>query len=240
MFHLFPLLPTEIRLQIYTHIHAHSTSPLPSHTHTTRILKLNFSPSLDRYISNCAPPAILSVCAEAREYARRRYGYEYLALGSNFFCAPRTDIPLVFEGTTIYVSGLHPLLSTFAQSFLYHLSTSPSRHKITSIALDLRCWRELCELGLLGVLAGMRGLREVLMVVEYGRRFEGEFGFLEQPEWRSDLRWSAALASESLRGERERGQSRRLSPHGAVDGEEEAWGHVDVRCVILTRGGEQA
>jgi hypothetical protein len=79
------------------------------------------------------------------------------------------------------------------------------------------------------VLAGMKGLREVLMVVEFGRGFEGEFGFLEMPEWRNDLRWSAERAREALREEWVR---------RGVGGEEGRM--VDVRCVILTRGGEQA
>jgi hypothetical protein len=91
-------------------------------------------------------------------------------------------------------------------------------------------------MGLLGVLAGMKGLREVLMVVEFGRGFEGAYGFLEMPEWRSDLRWSAERAREALREEWMRARGRNLR----YEGEGEDKGEVDVRCVILTRGGEQA
>lgn len=75
------------------------------------------------------------------------------------------------------------------------------------------------------------------MVVEFGRRFDGVLGFLEAPEWRSDLRYLADKAKEDLGVERGRGRS--LLGDAEV-GKEDEKGEVDVRCVILTRGGEQA
>ncbi len=82
----------------------------------------------------------------------------------------------------------------------------------------------------------MRELREVCLVVEFGRCFEGELGFLEAPEWRRDLRWVAERAGAELGEERLRARSK-----GKVKGRiEDVKGEVRVRCVILTRGGEQA
>lgn len=92
----------------------------------------------------------------------------------------------------------------------------------------------MCEDGLLGVLAGMRGLREVCLVVEFGRReFRGEVGFLRLPGWRRDLVWVAERAEEGIERERMRVRGLR-GERGGVEGE------VEVRCVLLTRGGEQA
>ncbi len=78
----------------------------------------------------------------------------------------------------------------------------------------------------------MRLLKEFDLVVEFGRSFEGEVGFLEVPSWRRDLKWVAEGAERDVRRER-----RRLR---RVRGEREEWGEVKVRCVILTRGGEQS
>ena len=75
-------------------------------------------------------------------------------------------------------------------------------------------------------------------MVEFGRSFEGELGFLDAPEWRMDLRWIAERAEEVLGEERERargGKGKMGCPE--LEGNERG---VVVRCVILTRGGEQA
>lgn len=70
----------------------------------------------------------------------------------------------------------------------------------------------------------MKALRNLKLVVEFGREFEGEIGFLAVPDWRGDLRWLAGgVEGELLRGKRDVGM-----------------GKVEVECVILTRGGEQA
>ena len=81
------------------------------------------------------------------------------------------------------------------------------------------------------MLGRMKGLKTLDLVVEFGRCFEGELGFLEAPEWRSDLRWVAERAGRDIGEERERARGR--MGMGGV-------GDVGVRCVILTRGGEQA
>lgn len=86
----------------------------------------------------------------------------------------------------------------------------------------------------------MRSLREVFLVVEFGRCFAGELGFLEAPEWRMDLRWIAERAAEVLGEERERARGvagKQALMEVGGDGKEKG---VEVRCVILTRGGEQA
>lgn len=80
------------------------------------------------------------------------------------------------------------------------------------------------------------------MVVEFGRCFRGEVGFLEAPEWRGDLRWVAERAGREVGEERGRGRAvverRGL---GGGDKEEDVFREgIRVRCVILTRGGEQA
>lgn len=91
-------------------------------------------------------------------------------------------------------------------------------------------WNVLCENGFVGVLAGMKSLREVMMVVEFGREFKGRLGFLEVPAWRNDLCWLARGAGRSVNEERKR----------TWKGLEEAGREVRVSCVLLTKGGEQA
>jgi len=77
-------------------------------------------------------------------------------------------------------------------------------------------------------------------VVEFGRCFVGELGFLDAPEWRMDLRWIAERAGEALGEERERARGGLKKVGGHVGEEEGREKGVIVRCVILTRGGEQA
>ncbi len=129
----------------------------------------------------------------------------------------------------------------------------------------------------------MKGLREVLLVLEFGRNFRGELGFLEAPEWyvcfsssflcfwlcylclghvrdvvdilalfdseysdmfwdfqltndrRMDLGWIAGNAGKELESERDR--ARGIMKEKKREEKKES---VSVRCVILTRGGEQA
>ena len=79
------------------------------------------------------------------------------------------------------------------------------------------------------------------MVVEFGRAFRGEVGFLEAPEWRGDLRWVAERAGREVGEERGRGRTGFLKSSGVFRAEpREADEGIQVRCVILTRGGEQA
>ncbi|KAF8857112.1 hypothetical protein BDZ45DRAFT_450907 [Acephala macrosclerotiorum] len=226
-FKLFPLLPAELRLKIYDTILQLST--LETNNEPRRILKISYSPSLSRYISATPPPLLLHLSHESRVYTQNHYNP--LLLGANAK-SPKfpTSIPISFSTDTLYLSSLHPFLLTHLHDILFHLSTSPSRHLIQSLAIDLRCWSELCENGFLGVLARMRGLREVLLVVEFGRvgNFRGDLGWLEVPGWRGDLFWLAERAEEKL-GE-ERGRARA--------GKEVE--KVGIRCVLLTRGGEQA
>ncbi|KAH9215012.1 hypothetical protein DL95DRAFT_389047, partial [Leptodontidium sp. 2 PMI_412] len=217
-FHFFPNLPTELRLKIYKHILALSHS---SHS-SSRILKISYSPSLGRYISNTAPPITLSISPEARLFTLKTHSY--LSLGpvpkalksiqssipssssvSSSSTAPGQDIssrlkdnnlhglpiPIAYQTDILYLSSLSPLLSTHLHSILYHFSTSPSRHLIQHFAIDFRVWAELCENGFLGIVSRMKALREVDLVVEFGRAFEGEVGFLECPAWRRDLKWVA-------------------------------------------------
>jgi hypothetical protein len=73
----------------------------------------------------------------------------------------------------------------------------------------------------------MPQLREVKRVIEYGREFEGELGFLDIPEWRQDLREAAEGAEVEVREERRK--------MGVAEGEVR---DVKVKCVILTKGGE--
>lgn len=77
-------------------------------------------------------------------------------------------------------------------------------------------------------------------MVEFGRCFVGQLGFLEAPEWRMDLRWIAERAGEALGEERERARGGVKKGGGYVGKEEGREKGVLVRCVILTRGGEQA
>lgn len=82
----------------------------------------------------------------------------------------------------------------------------------------------------------MKNLKRVDMVVEFGRNFGGEVGFLEAPEWRGDLRWVAERAGQEVGVERCRGRGVKKDERAegvSTDG-------VKVRCVLLTRGGEQA
>ncbi len=142
------------------------------------------------------------------------------------------------------------MLQLHLHDLLYNLSTSPDRHSLRHVAFDLRVWHELCDHGLLGVLAKMRGLRAVDIVVEFGRAFRGEVGFLEAPEWRGDQRWVAESTGREIRKEKiratlERRAWKALSVEDRLARDEKATAEEDgdgvqVRCVILTRGGEQA
>jgi len=84
----------------------------------------------------------------------------------------------------------------------------------------------------------MRELKEVSIVVEFGRDFKGEIGFLEAPEWRNDLRWVAEMAEREVGEEmgRARGMIRNEDGFQKIKGKD----GVVVRCVLLTRGGEQS
>jgi hypothetical protein len=246
-FALVPLLPAELRLKIYKHILALSSQP--------RILKISYSPSLKRYISNTPPPVLLSTSSESRAYTLQTY--TNLSLGPSCLWRPRLSpistqhryqnpsptpglpIPICYATDTLYISSLFPLLTTHLHDFLWNLSTSSSRHHIQSLSIDLRVWNILCENGFIGLLARMRSLREVCLVVEFGRSFEGELGFLEAPDWRMDLRWVAKRAGEQLREERGRARGGVGKIGWCEEGEGSERG-VMVRCVILTKGGEQA
>ncbi|KAH6677423.1 hypothetical protein B0J14DRAFT_651313 [Halenospora varia] len=221
-FILFPLLPTELRFKIYTHI---------AHLITPPILHLNFSPFLQTYIPTIPPPLLLSLTSESRAFSKE--SYTYLKLGTS---STQLPVPILFPLTTLYLTL--PPSPPFLRDLTYYLSVSPSRHEIERLAVDLRVWNELCEGGFLGVLAGMRRLGVVLLVVEFGRRFEGGLGFLEAPEWRGDLRWLAGRAREGIVQERKRGQMG--WKRGGIEGECKGMGGIEVRCVILTRGGEHA
>jgi hypothetical protein len=166
-FTLFPLLATELRLKIYKHILALNTTP--------RILKISYSPSLNRYISNISPPVLLSISSESRAYTLQTY--TNLSLGPSWPWRPRLSpqsqqyryqtpapskglpIPICYRTDTLYISGLFPLLPTHMHDFLWNLSTSSSRHHIKSLSIDLRVWNILCENGFRGLLARMRSLR---------------------------------------------------------------------------------
>ena len=88
----------------------------------------------------------------------------------------------------------------------------------------------------MGVLARMKRLREVDIVVEFGRRFSGEIGFLLAPEWRADLKSLADRAQAEMREESAR--ARGFVQRGGDIGNGEC--EIDVKCMLLTRGGEQA
>jgi hypothetical protein len=221
-FPLFPTLPTELRLAIYRQILVQSTPP---------ILKISLCPSSNTYISNTIPPITLSICAESRILTLE--SWQYLRLGG----VKENKIPMNFETQTLYISSLTPLLLApdLLQTFLYQLSTSSSRHHIQSLAVDLRVFHTLSENGFLGIIGGMRKLRCAKLVVEFGRNFEGEVGFLEAPEWRNDLRWLAGRVGDDVREERERSKGIKT-----VREEGDTQREVVVECVILTRGGEHA
>lgn len=225
-FHHFTQLPTELRLKIYAHIElldltraAPPTLPplSPVSAQALHILKISYSPSLDRYVSNTAPPVTLSICHESRD--QTLLNWQHLLLGPSPKDGRKKDsrprrvdeeglqgsavyqqsldaslafrtrisslpssvatskltnsaIPINYKHTILYISSLSLLLSTlhFQHTFLFHLSTSPSRHLIRYLAVDLRVWNDLCEHGFLGVLGRMKGLRELKLVVEFVSR----------------------------------------------------------------------
>lgn len=65
---------------------------------------------------------------------------------------------------------------------------------------------------------------------------------MEAPEYRKDLRWVAKTATRDIERVREgiRGKDRKSKGSGAVKVMVELDNVVEVSCVILTRGGEQA
>jgi hypothetical protein len=214
-------LPAELRLKIWA-------ATLPR----SRILKISFSPLSNTYIPNTAPPTSLSISHESRSLTLE--SYTFLQLGRK----PYSPIPFSASTDTVYISSLAPILQTHLPDLLYNLSTSPSRSIIRKIAIDLRVWNECCEKGLLGVLGRLRDLREVCIVVEFGRDFKGEIGFLEAPEWRNDLRWVAEMAEREV--EEEMGRARGLVRLDEEVRKRKEKKGVVVKCVLLTRGGEQA
>ncbi|KAI9052414.1 hypothetical protein LZ554_003760 [Drepanopeziza brunnea f. sp. 'monogermtubi'] len=240
-FHPFVRLPAELRLKIYDCMLALSHN---SHK-STRILKISFCPSRGQYISNTPPPVTLCLCSESR--LNTLSTHSYLLLGpsqvppqtpsSSFLSLIRQPtsstgiipIPISYSRDILYLSSLSPLLSTHLHRILYHFFTSPSRHLIQQLAIDFRVWAELCENGFLGAVSRMKALREVFLVVEFGRDFDGAVGFLELPSWRRDLKWVAEGAERDVRD-----KGRALGRQGQVMGD------VRVRCVLLTRGGEQS
>lgn len=222
-FSLFTTLPAELRLKIWSFL-------LP----TSRIVKITVSAVNNSYRPSSAPPVLFSICAETRALAQETY--TYLQLGST----PYAAIPFNALTDNLYISNLAPILQTHLPDLLYNLSTSPSRSAIRRLAFDLRVWNECCEKGLLGVLGRMRELREVQIVVEFGRQFRGEIGFLNAPDWRSDLRWVAERAEKEVSEEMGRARGWVKVGVGKVRGNGEDERLVVVKCVLLTRGGEQA
>jgi hypothetical protein len=109
-FPLFPNLPTELRLKIYTHI-LHLTTP--------PILKISFTPD---YISNTAPPITLSICAESRAPTLEQYSY--LQLGPSNLQGPL--IPINYSKQTLYISSLTPLRTRLYHSSLLFPNSTPS------------------------------------------------------------------------------------------------------------------
>ncbi|KAH8819540.1 hypothetical protein F5884DRAFT_760837 [Xylogone sp. PMI_703] len=220
-FHLFPTLPTELRLKIWEFT-------LPT---SHRIVKIEHRVDLRRYISNTPPPGVLHANHEARTVALRKY--THLDLGTN------TYIPIDFTTDILYIGNLAPILQNHMHDFLYNLSTTPARHRIRELAIDRRVWNELSDNGLMGVLCAMRSLNLLYMVIEFGRVFGGELGFLSIPEWRRDLKWLENRTKLEILRERQKklGGPGRLHLAGGV--EMEQW-KLDVKCVILTRGGEHA
>ncbi|PQE13337.1 hypothetical protein CJF31_00008344 [Rutstroemia sp. NJR-2017a BVV2] len=97
---------------------------------------------------------------------------------------------------------------------------------IRSLALDFRAWNKFRQHNLISILAQMPYLREVRMVVEYGRDFAGPIAFLAVPSWRGDLTHLAERAQDEIMEMR-----RDL---GVLGGRRE----VLVTCVLLTKGGE--
>jgi hypothetical protein len=244
---LFQILPTELRLKIYRLIIISIHSPNKRH-----ILKLGPSSSFNAtyYNSYTSPPITLSINRESRYFtlsSSSPYPYSHLYLGcpppislpklnqdrSKCRQATTSYIPITFPTTTIYLTSFLSHHLPPLQSLIYSLSTSPSRHSISSLAVDQRIFPVLCEEGFLPLVIGLRNLRELLLVVEFGRDFKGELGFLEIPEWRGDLRWVGERAEREVRRLRDRSRSGKLKG-------EEGDGDISVRCVILTRGGEQA
>ncbi|KAH8595242.1 hypothetical protein B0O99DRAFT_162550 [Bisporella sp. PMI_857] len=226
LFTLFSELPTELRLKIWEHA-------LPPR----RILTITYSTVRSIYLSRTPPPTTLSITCESRSLTLHHYAP--LILGP----PPRKPalsplIPFCPSTDTLYITSLAPILSQHLPELLYNLSTSPSRHAIQHLALDLRIWNICCDAGLLGILGRMRGLEGVDIVVEFGREFKGETAFIAAPEWRGDLDWVARRAEEGIGEERRKMLKAGVRNEG--DGELLRGKEIRVRCVLLTKGGEQA
>lgn len=213
-FPLFSLLPPEIRLKIWSNL-----IPPP------RIVQV--APRNERHgsplVSLTKPPLLLSITHESRSVALSTYTYLPI---------PHIPAPVSLSRDILYVSftqlpgdGYGPVNSLLnaVLSLLPHFA-------VHTLALDSRSWVRLCDKhNLFPLLASMPHLREVIRVVEFGRDFKGELGFLELPVWRRDLREAAERAELDLKKERKKLE--------AVEGE---MGDIKVRVVILTKGGEMA
>jgi hypothetical protein len=216
----FLRLPTELQFKIWL-----ATLPPP------RIVEISYSPARKVYISKSSPPLALSICNASRQVAESQY--QHLELGDS-----PLPIPFDFANDKLYVSSLAPIISTHGLEFLYDLAVCPSRHVLRSVFLDLRFFNELCDSGLLVVVAGMNRLDELGLVVEYGRAFRGEAHFVDVPGTRSDLIWVAKRVAGGLNEARKRVDSKRGGKERWKGNEEDQVSDaIRIRCVFLTRGG---
>jgi hypothetical protein len=185
-------------------------------------------------ISLTKPPILSSINHESRAFLLSTH--QLLQISSPQSQPPSTNpcqpfpqsstpIPVSLEHDTLYLTLrliYHDAPQTSFKSLLAPLPHLPIR----SLALDFRAWNKFRQHNLISILAEMPHLREMRMVVEYGRDFAGPIAFLTVPSWRGDLTYLAERAQDEIMEMR-----RDL---GVLDGRRV----VLVKCVLLTKGGE--
>ncbi|PQE14503.1 hypothetical protein CJF30_00007085 [Rutstroemia sp. NJR-2017a BBW] len=205
-FPLFSSLPAELRLEIWSHL-----LPPP------RIVQVTTVPTRPDFLVSLTKPPILSgINHESRAF---------LLSTHQLLQAPLPPIPISLKHDTLYLT-LPPSYHSASQTPFKSLLTPLPYLPIRSLALDFRAWNKFRQHNLIAILAQMPHLREVRMVVEYGRDFAGPIAFLAVPSWRGDLTYWAERAQDEIMEMR-----REL---GGLGGRRD----VLVRCVLLTKGGE--
>ncbi|EPE28399.1 hypothetical protein GLAREA_09519 [Glarea lozoyensis ATCC 20868] len=135
-FRLFPLLPPEIRLAIWTAI---ADEP--------RNIELSCTPTLPgkphgQWFSHTLPPILMSICSESRSYALSRYSS--LTFSESQLGNPcKKTVYIDFETEALWLCGdLHP---KFAADLL--LNNQQLQENLKHMKIDAFLWRKLEAMG---------------------------------------------------------------------------------------------
>ena len=206
----------------------------------SRIVQISYVPALRGYISRCPPPAALSICRASRYIAKKHY--EALKLGDS-------PIPIHFDFAVdkLYVSSIGKDFCAPCFEILGDMAGWRWRDRLRSLFLDMRFFNILCDCGLLKVLAGLNGLKELGLVVEYGTAYMGHQRYLDVCLSGRDMWRATKIAQRTrmgpldvalLRNHLKEKERRYLKKIGQKKVERHHEGpRIRLRSVFLTKGG---